>query len=176
MISRILCTALLEPSIVIFGNILFNILDKTISRGEVEALFEESSQYLKDSSSTSKNIVNDMISLLIALNLVEKNESNDNLTWSGPDCINSAGVNNDNLNDIDNLNELLKPKNVNYDAKELAYFKNILKDEIAGNRVIIKPENFIKESKVEEYKKDPNSSLNLYPFSSFEVLLGIGGI
>jgi len=38
----------------------------------VEALFEESSQYLKDSSSTSKNIVNDMISLLIALNLVEK--------------------------------------------------------------------------------------------------------
>jgi len=100
----------------------------------------------------------------------ERNESNDNLTWSGPDCINSAGVNNDNLNDIDNLNELLKPKNVNYDAKELAYFKNILKDEIAGNRVTIKPENFIKESKVEEYKKDPNSNLNLYPFSSFEVL------
>jgi len=155
VISRIIYSALLEPN-------------KTISRGEVEALFEEYSQHLKDSSSTSKNIVNDMINLLIALNLVEKNDSNDNLTWSGPDCINSAGVNNDNLNDIDNLYELLKPKNVNYDAKELAYFKNILKDEITNNRVNIKPEDFIKESKVEEYKKDPNSSLNLYPFSSFE--------
>jgi len=47
-------------------------LDKTISRGEVDSLFDEYSQYLKDSSSTSKNLINDMINLLIALNLVEK--------------------------------------------------------------------------------------------------------
>ena len=100
----------------------------------------------------------------------DRNDSNDNLMWAGPDCINSVGVNNDNMHDIDDIRDILKPKNINYEAKELTYFKNVLKDEISSNRFVLKPENFAKEQQNESYKKDPNSSLNLYPFSSFEVL------
>jgi len=156
----------------VISTIVFSVLldtNKTIQRGEVDSLFEEYSQYLKDSSSSSKNIVNDMINLLIAMNLVEKNDSNDNLVWSGPDCINSVGLNNDNIYDVDDIRDILKPKNINYEAKELTYFKNVLKDEISSNRFVLKSENFAKEQQTESYKKDPNSSLNLYPFSSFEI-------
>ena len=99
-----------------------------------------------------------------------RNEGNDSLTWTGPDCINSIGLNNSNVYDIENLDDILKSKTINYDAKELSYFKILLKDEITGNKMILKPENFNKDQQAESYKKDPNSNLNLYPFSSFEVL------
>jgi len=71
--------------------------------------------------------------------------------------------------ELDNFEDLLKPKTVNYDAKEFSYFKTLLKEEITTNKFVLKPENFTKDAHAESIVKDPNSNLNLYHFSNFEV-------
>lgn len=92
------------------------------------------------------------------------------MTWTGPDCINSAGVTLDSAGDLDNFENLLKPKNINFDAKELQFYKILLKEEITTNKFLLKAEHFSKDVHAESMVKDPNSNLNLYHFSNFEVI------
>ncbi len=50
-----------------------NILDKTITRTDVDNLFEEATVQAKEIG--SKNVINDALSILFALNLIEKYSS-----------------------------------------------------------------------------------------------------
>jgi len=129
-VSSILCKILLDSN-------------KVIGRAEVESLFEENLSSIKEMS--AKNIINDAILLLTSLNFVDKNESNDSITWVGPECINSAGLTMDNVRDIPNFESLLKPKNVNFESKEFTFFRNLLKEEISSNKFNLKQELFSKD-------------------------------
>lgn len=48
----------------------FLYIDKTIQRNNVDAIFDEYAGYFKDAG--SKSTLNDMITLLFSLNLIEK--------------------------------------------------------------------------------------------------------
>lgn len=50
-----------------------------------------------------------------------RNESNNMLTWIGPDCINTQGLNMDHLH-MTNLESLLNTKIQDLEAKETAFF------------------------------------------------------
>eukprot|EP01017_Pseudomicrothorax_dubius_P023872 TRINITY_DN2541_c0_g2_i1.p1 TRINITY_DN2541_c0_g2~~TRINITY_DN2541_c0_g2_i1.p1 ORF type:complete len:480 (+),score=108.26 TRINITY_DN2541_c0_g2_i1:81-1520(+) len=99
---------------------------RMLSRNEIEQISDFYSPGMKDA--TAKTLVNDTINLLFALNLLEKDESNQSVSWSGPDCINVLNLTSANIGTIPNLRETLHTRVKDAEAREKSFFAFLLQD------------------------------------------------
>lgn len=100
-----------------------------------------------------------------------RNENNDSITWIGPDCINAAGITHDSIQDIENVQEILRTRPAGVLNKEVAYLSNLLKEEITANKVSLSSFQNKTEKTGENAAKvsNPAEAVAKYHIANFEV-------